>query len=113
MQKNGSYFFNTTDSQIYVEPPKDGVKSFYVNMLVSPINEKTALEIERQSSEIQKLQAIAEDFRMHLEREIQQADFALQQKQQEITAIYASRSWKLTKPLRVCGRLFRKILRKV
>lgn len=113
MQKNGSYFFNTTDSQIYVEPPKNGVQTLYVNMLVSPINENTALEIERQSAEIQKLQAIAEDFRLHLEREIQQADFALQQKQQEITAIYSSRSWKLTKPLRVCGKLFRKILRKV
>lgn len=95
MQKGSSYFFNTADSQIYIEPPKDGYPTLYVDMLVSTISEKTALEIEGQKSRIQE------------------QDLTIQKKQQEIASVYSSRSWKLTKPLRTCGNLVRKILRKV
>lgn len=104
MQKNGSYFFNTADPQIYVEL-KDVVQPIHLNMIVSPINEIVALTI-------QELQNVAEDFRLHLEMQIQQADFAIQQKQQEIATIYASRSWKITKLMRLAGNIIRKILKK-
>ncbi|MBR1714906.1 MAG: hypothetical protein IJ717_08200 [Treponema sp.] len=55
---------------------------------------------------------VAADFRCQLEQKIQQADIAIQKKQQELAALYASRSWRLTKPLRTLGGFARALFRR-
>lgn len=118
MQKYNAYFFNTNDSQIYVDISRHEKSTLQFDMKVFPLDETTSATIAEQISTIMEqntlignLKTIAEDFRQQLEQQIQQADLAIQTKQQEINSIYASRSWKITKPLRLMGRIARKLLR--
>ena len=119
MQKNGSYFFNTPDSQIYVDLQSENNLPLTVDMKVYQIDSENSATIENQNAiimsqqaDIENLSAVAEDIRQQLALQIQQSDNAIQSKQREINSIYASRSWKITKPLRCATRILRKILRK-
>lgn len=133
MQKNNAYFFNTTDPQIYVDISGHEKSNFFFNMKVFALDETCSATIAEQSatiaeqsatiaeqnstiavqtSTIENLRAVAADFRCQLEQKIQQADIAIQKKQQELAALYASRSWRLTKPLRTLGGFARALFRR-
>ncbi|BDC96127.1 glycosyltransferase family A protein [Treponema saccharophilum] len=68
--------------------------------------------IAEQSATIANLRANATDLQCQLEEQIWQSDLAIQAKQREINSIYASHSWRITKPLRFVTRILRKVLRK-
>lgn len=68
--------------------------------------------IEKLSNILSEQSNIVSDLKNCINQKIQEADFMIQRKQQEIDSIYSSRSWRLTKPLRLCGKLVRKIVRK-
>lgn len=112
MQKNNAYFFNNTDPQIYVDISGHEKSNFFFNMKVFALDETCSATIAEQSATIENLRAVAADFRCQMEQKIQQADIAIQKKQQELAALYASRSWRLTKPLRTLGGFARALFRK-
>lgn len=137
---NGVFFFNTSDPQIYVNIAENITMPITINMQVSTFGADIAANIEErytsieerytsieelqanlaeyysvlgeQYSIVEKIRSVAADFRLHLQKQIQQADEVIQSKQHEINSIYASRSWKITKPLRQVGQIARKIIKK-
>ena len=116
-EDNSVLYFDTADPQVYIELPENPVQSFSFNMQVFRLDEQSALAIKAEHEEsaaraavIENLRAVAADFRNQLQQQIQQADIAIQQKQRELSSLYASRSWRLTKPVRFAGRIIRKIL---
>ena len=111
MQKNGDYFFNTSDSQIYVDLHNESAPYITFNMKVFALDETCSAAIAEQNVTIENLRSIADDFRCQLEQRIRQTELAIQAKREELNAIYASRSWKITKPLRFVGKMLRKLKR--
>ncbi len=73
---------------------------------------KQSATIAEQKATIANLRANAADLQCQLEEQIRQSDLAIKAKQQEINSIYASHSWRITKPLRFVTRILRKVLRK-
>ena len=61
--------------------------------------------IQQQAVAIEDLTAAARDYQRYLQTQLLAVESAVQQKQQEIAALYESRSWRLTKPLRDLRRL--------
>ena len=132
-QQDGLFSFNTNDPQIYVDLPEGEIDTIFFNMEVEQVDQNVFAKIkdlnetieaqkvtvqeqlqtiQNQNLKLQEMQALAEDFRQQLEQQIQQAELAIQSKQQEINSIYASHSWKITKPLRLMGRIVRKLFRR-
>ena len=87
MQKNDAYFFNTQDPQIYVDIKGHEKSTFICDMKVFTLDETT-------SATIANLRANTADL------------------QSKINSIYASWSWKITKPLRLVGRMARRLCKK-
>ena len=69
--------------------------------------EKQQVIIKEQAAAIDNLTNVSNEFRLHLQNQIKQADILIQQKQNEISSIYASTSWKITKLVRFFGKLIK------
>ena len=91
MQKNNAYFFNTTDPQIYVDISGHEKSTFLFEMKVFTLYENCSATIAEQNSTIANLRTNAAEL------------------QSKINALHNSKSWKLTKPIRILGKLLRKI----
>ncbi len=84
MQKNNAYFFNTTDPQIYVDISGHEKSNLFFNMKVFTLDETCSATIANLRTNAAELQS-------------------------KINALHNSKSWKLTKPIRILGKLLRKI----
>ena len=98
MQKNNMYFFNTQDPQIYVDIKGHEKSTFLFDMKVFALDETTSAAIAEQNATIAEQNATIANLRANA------ADL-----QSKINSIYASRSWKITKPLRLMGRIARRL----
>ena len=65
--------------------------------------------IESQDATISKL---GEDFQSYIRAHISAAESAVRKKQEQLAVLYASRSWRLTRPLRAVAGCMRKVLRR-
>ena len=75
-------------------------------------NSSMSATIEEQNATIDNLHADAADCRFRLEENTRNWELDIAKKQTEINSLYASRSWRITKPLRFFMRNCRKLFRR-